>query len=92
MSEAAEDRVPRLRPGVKFRFDAVRDAWVLLAQERLFVPDAPAIEVLKLIDGVRSTGAIIDDLAARFTAPRATIAADVTGLLRDLAEKGAVAL
>lgn len=92
MSDGAEAGVPRLRPGVKFRFDAVRDAWVLLAPERLFLPDAPAIEVLKLIDGARSTGAIIDDLAARFTAPRATIAADVSLLLRDLAEKGAVAL
>ncbi len=92
MSVTAEGLVPKLRPGVKFRFDAVRDAWVLLGPERLFLPDAPAVEVLKLIDGARSTGAIIDDLAARFAAPRATIAADVTGMLRDLAEKGAVAL
>lgn len=87
-----EAPVPTLRRGVKFRFDAVRDAWILLAPERLFVPDAPAVEVLKLIDGRRTMGAIIDDLAARFAAPRATIAADVIALLRDLAQKGAVML
>ena len=93
MSGAADEAVvPALRRGVKFRFDAVRDAWVLLGPERLFVPDETAVEVLKLIDGVRTLGAIIDDLAARFGAPRAAIATDVTALLRDLADKGAVTL
>lgn len=87
-----ESIVPALRRGVKFRFDAVREAWVLLAPERLFQPDAIAVEVLKLVDGTRTLGAIIDDLAERFRAPRATIAADVITLLRDLAEKGAVTL
>ena len=62
---ADEAAVPALRRGVKFRFDAVRDAWVLLGPERLFVPDETAVEVLKLIDGARTLGAVIDDLAAR---------------------------
>lgn len=91
MSDAADESgVPALRRGVKFRFDSVRDAWVLLAPERLFLPDEIAVEVLKLVDGTRTLGTIIDELAARFGAPRETIAADVTTLLRDLAEKGAV--
>ena len=89
---ADESVVPALRRGVKFRFDTVRDAWVLLGPERLFVPDETAVEVLKLIDGARTLGAVIDDLAVRFGAPRAAIAADVTALLRDLADKGAVTL
>jgi pyrroloquinoline quinone biosynthesis protein D len=92
VSAASEAAVPNLRRGVKFRFDPVRDAWVLLAPERLFVPDATAVEVLKLVDGARSIGAIVDDLCARFDAPRATVAADVAALLVDLAEKGAVTL
>lgn len=93
MTDAADEgSVPKLKRGVKFRFDKVRDAWVLLAPERLFLPDPPAVEVLKLMDGARTLGTIIDDLAARFAAPRATIAADVVALLRDLADKGAVTL
>ena len=88
----AEETVPRFRPGVKFRFDAVRAAWVVLAPERLFLPDEPAVEILKLIDGARSLGAIADDLAARFSAPRDAILADVAVMLGDLAEKGAIAL
>ena len=78
----------RFAPGVKFRFDDTRQAWIVLAPERLFVPDEHAAEILKLIDGARSADAIIDDLAARFDAPRAEIAGDVTEMLQDLVERG----
>lgn len=87
-----EDTVPRFGAGMKFRFDKVRDAWVLLAPERLFQPDETAVEILKLIDGVRTMGVIADLLATRFNAPRDLILADVSALLRDLADKGAVRL
>ena len=81
-------RVPTFRRGIKFRFDAVREAWVVLAPERLFLPDEPAVEVLKLVDGARDLGAITDDLCARFDAPREVVLADVAELMDDLAEKG----
>jgi pyrroloquinoline quinone biosynthesis protein D len=84
--------VPALARGVKFRFDDVRKAWVLLAPERLFVPDEPAVEILKLVDGVRSLGGIIDELAARFNAPRELIRNDVVAMLGDLGDKGAISL
>ena len=60
----------------------------MLAPERLFVPDEHALEILKLIDGARSATVIVDDLAARFDAPRATIEADVLEMLQDLVERG----
>ena len=78
--------------GVKFRFDQVRDAWVLLAPERLFQPDAIAAEILKLIDGQRTLRAITDTLAAQYQAPRAVIAADVVALLQELSDRGALSL
>ncbi|WP_416210988.1 pyrroloquinoline quinone biosynthesis peptide chaperone PqqD [Nitrospirillum sp. BR 11828] len=65
---------------------------MVLAPERLFLPDEAATEILKLVDGDRSLGAIVDDLATRFDVPRADMAADVGGMLRDLAEKGVVLL
>ncbi len=93
MSEApSEDTIPKFAPGTKFRFDQVRDAWVVLAPERLFLPDEQAVEVLKLVDGERTLGAIVDDLAARFNAPRELIARDVAAMLRDLADRGAIRL
>ena len=84
--------VPSFRRGVKFRFDSVRSAWVVLAPERLLLPDEIAVEILKLVDGSRSIEAIIDDLALRFDAPREVIAADVAEALQDLAGRGAVDL
>jgi pyrroloquinoline quinone biosynthesis protein D len=84
------ETVPRLAPGVKFRFDRARDAWVLLAPERLFMPDEVAVEVLRRIDGARSVGLIVDDLAAAFKAPRAVIETDVLAMLGDLRNKGAL--
>jgi pyrroloquinoline quinone biosynthesis protein D len=84
--------VPRFAPGVRFRFDDVRSAWVVLAPERLFMPDEHAVEVLKLVDGAREAAAIVDDLAARFAAPREEIEGDVLELLQDLADKGVLRL
>jgi len=87
-----EDQIPTFRAGVKFRMDTVRDAWVLLAPEKLFLPDETAVEILKLVDGARSVSAIVDELAARYDAPREVIATDVGNTLNDLALRGAVRL
>lgn len=83
---------PSFRRGVKLRFDSVRNAWVLLAPEKLLLPDETAVEILRLVDGVRTVDAIVDDLAVRYRAPREVIAADVLEALQDLADRGAVQL
>lgn len=82
------DSVPRLPAGVKLRFDKRRDNWVVLAPERVFVPDPIALEVIKRCDGSASVTAIVDDLAKAFDAERAVIEKDVNSLLQDLADKG----
>ncbi len=81
--------VLRLAPHIVFRFDEVRQRWTMLAPERLLLPDEQAVEILQLVDGKASAGAIIDALAGRYTqAPRELIARDVTDMLQDLADKG----
>ncbi|MFJ5932287.1 pyrroloquinoline quinone biosynthesis peptide chaperone PqqD [Sphingomonas sp. NPDC092440] len=87
-----EDAVPRFGAGVKFRFDEVRGAWVLLAPERLFQPDEIAVDILQLVDGVRTIAVIADTLAARFEASRDLVLTDVSDLLKDLAGKGVIGL
>jgi pyrroloquinoline quinone biosynthesis protein D len=89
VSEAA---IPAFATGVKFRFDPARGAWIVLAPERLFLPDEAAVAILRLVDGARSLGAIIDELATRFATPRDVIAVDVAAMLRDLADKGVLRL
>jgi pyrroloquinoline quinone biosynthesis protein D len=79
--------VLRFPPHVKFRFDEKRQAWIVLAPERLLLPDEQAVEILKLVDGNRSVDAVIDALAGQFDAPRAEIAGDVRAMLQDLIDK-----
>ncbi len=71
----------------KFRFDEVRQAWVVLAPERLLLPDEQAVAVLKLVDGARDADAIIAALSQQYEAPREAIAADVLPMLQDLVDK-----
>jgi pyrroloquinoline quinone biosynthesis protein D len=81
------DVVLRFAPHARFRFDEVRQAWIALAPERLLVPDEQAVEILRLIDGVRGIEAIIDELVRRYEAPRQVIAGDVVAMLQDLVDK-----
>ncbi len=85
-----EASVPRLCRGVRLRLDPRRQAWMLLAPERVLVPDETAVEILRRCDGAATVGAIVDELCAAFEAERAVIADDVTALLQDLAEKGMI--
>jgi pyrroloquinoline quinone biosynthesis protein D len=79
--------VLRFAPHARFRFDAVRQAWVVLMPERLLLPDEQAVAVLQLVDGCRDANAIVADLALRYEAPPAVIAADVLKMLQDLVDK-----
>ncbi len=88
----AEDSVPRLARGVRLRFDQARDAWVLLAPERVLMPDETAVEILKRCDGQATVEAIIADLCRTYDADRTEVMADVRAFLQDLADKGMVTL
>lgn len=84
----AEASRPLLARHAKLRFDEVRQLWVILAPERILMPDETAVEILQLCDGNRSVAAMIDGLATKYVAPRAAISGDVIALLQDLADKG----
>jgi pyrroloquinoline quinone biosynthesis protein D len=82
---------PRFGRGVRLHHDQARERWVVMAPERMFVPDETALEVLRLVDGVRDLDTIIDALAAKFDAPRDVIATDVRAMIDDLVARGALA-
>ncbi len=86
----AAETVPHLAPGARLQFDSVRNQWVLLAPERMFVPDEIAVEILQRVDGMTRLDAIIDRLAERYAAPRDEIARDVLEMVQDLADKGCI--
>ena len=87
MSEIADDARPRLPRGVRLKEDKVRDRWVLLAPERVLKLNPIAVEILRLCDGARTLGQIVDGLAERFKADKTRVGADVRALLSTLAEK-----
>src|SRR6202008_1079326 len=85
VSEASRPVLPR---HAKLKFDETRKVWVILAPERVLAPDEIAVAGLKLCDGVRDVAAVVDELAAKYAAPREAIATDVVAMLQDLADKG----
>jgi pyrroloquinoline quinone biosynthesis protein D len=90
--QVRDDAVPALARGVKLRFDKARDAWILLAPEKVLMPDQIAVEILKRCDGKATVTELVDDLAATFSADRDQVAGDVRGFLQDLADKGMLTL
>ena len=91
MSDAAAaiapDARPRLPRGVRLVHSDAQGGWVLLAPERVFKADAIAAEIVKRCTGEATLQAIVDDLAKTFNAPRGRVLADVTTMLRGLADK-----
>ena len=81
------DAKPRLPRGVRLVNSEAQGGWVLLAPERIFKADAIAVEILKRCTGDVTFGALVDDLAGTFNAPRERVLTDVTALLRGLADK-----
>ena len=85
VSEASRPLLPR---HAKLKFDETRKVWVILAPERVLAPDETAVEVLRLCDGNRNVAQLVDQLVAKYAAPREAIATDVIAMLQDLADKG----
>jgi pyrroloquinoline quinone biosynthesis protein D len=83
----ASDARPRLPRGVRLVHSEAQGGWVLLAPERVFKADAISAEIVKRCTGEATLDAIVDDLAKTYNAPRERILADVTALLRGLADK-----
>jgi pyrroloquinoline quinone biosynthesis protein D len=91
-SAVPETARPRLAAGVRLHFDTRRQAWMLLAPERVVETEDPAHDILSRCDGSRTVQQIVDELAEVYTADRAEIARDVADLLAELAGKRMVEL
>ncbi len=70
--------LPRLPRHVKLRFDKARERWVVLAPERVLMPDDTALEVLQRCDGETRVNDIVANLAEAYAAPPEEIREDVS--------------
>ena len=85
--ELSSEARPGLAPGVRLTLDKARDRGVVLAPERVLVPDETALEILQRCDGAKQVDAIVDELATAYSADRSEIEHDVKDLLASLIEK-----
>ncbi|MEQ9642801.1 MAG: pyrroloquinoline quinone biosynthesis peptide chaperone PqqD [Alphaproteobacteria bacterium] len=79
----------RLARGCRLRFDEARQQWLILAPERVFMPDeVSAAAVRRCVEEGVTVADVIDGFVVDYDAPRETIAVDVLAMLQDLADKG----
>lgn len=90
MTAFALEAVPRLKPGVRRRYDAARGQHILLAPERVLVLDDIANAVLEKLDGATAIEALCAALAQQYETKLETVQADVLELLADLRDKGMI--
>jgi pyrroloquinoline quinone biosynthesis protein D len=86
----AAESAPRLRPHARLQFDRARERWVVLAPERVLVPDEIGLEVLQACDGIATVAAICGQLARKYETAIDEVQRDVIELLQELADKGIV--
>lgn len=84
------ESTPSLPRGVRLQHDRVRDRVVLLAPERVLVPDVTSIAILEALDGATAVREIARVLAERFDAAPREIERDAVALLQHLADDGFV--
>ena len=77
---------PALARSVVLRHDRVRHADLLVLPERVVVLNGQAADVLRLCDGRRQVGEIVDELTTRF--PGAPVADEVPTFLDRVREEG----
>jgi pyrroloquinoline quinone biosynthesis protein D len=92
MADRNDAAQPRLARGVRLHFDVTREAWVLLAPERIIETDGPVHDIVKRCDGAHSVQAIVDELVALYAASAEEITGDVHALLDELVEKRLIVL
>jgi pyrroloquinoline quinone biosynthesis protein D len=69
------------------QFDPVRGRMAVLSPERVFWPDAVAVDILKLCDGTRSMSDIATQLAQEYAAPVETIQNDIMEFVQSWTDK-----
>ncbi len=83
-----ESMTLELGRGIRLRHDQGRDAWTLMAPERVIVLDEIAYEVInEIVESDGQLAGVIDRLSERFNAPRGEIAADVIEMLQSFVDK-----
>ena len=75
---------PRLRPGVRVRYDELRGTHVVLYPEGVLLANETTAAILGLCDGTRPVARIVSELTADYDGVRS---AEVTNLLAHMQQR-----
>ena len=85
------DTRPRLAAKARLRWDRKDERFMLLYPERGLVLNPTAADVVKLCTGELTVGAIVEQLAGKYTSqPREAVEREVLDFLTRMAERGLV--
>lgn len=92
MNDETRLSAPALRPGVGFRRIFDEGVALVAATSKVNVLNEPACRFLELVDGRRTTAAILAQLGEEYEAPAEVIERDVTAFLDEALAAGLVEL
>ena len=81
------DSIPAFPRHVRLQFSGVRDAWAVLAPERVMWPDDTGLAILKRCNGEASVSEIVSGLCVEYDASRSDIEKDVVRFLQDWSDE-----
>ena len=82
---------PRLAAKARLRWDRKDERFMLLYPERGLVLNPTAADVVKLCTGELTVGAIVEQMAAKYTRERDAVEREVVEFLTRMAERGLIA-
>ncbi len=77
---------PRIRSPARLKYDEARQTDILLLPERVILLNAAAGAILRLCDGNRTVGEIVQELEAAYQ--QSSLKEDIVGFLEIAASKG----
>ena len=79
--------MPSLPRHVRIQYDPVRQAFAVLAPEKVLWPNEISLDILRKCDGRRPVREIVAELAAEYEAGEEDVAADVMEFLQEWSDK-----
>jgi pyrroloquinoline quinone biosynthesis protein D len=78
---------PSLPKHVRIQFDPLRQAYAVLAPEKVFWPNEISLDILRRCDGSSTVDEIVIGLASEYDAPDEDVKADVNAFLQEWSDK-----
>jgi pyrroloquinoline quinone biosynthesis protein D len=78
---------PSLPGHVRIQFDPLRQAFAVLAPEKVFWPNEISLDILRRCDGRSTVDAIVAGLASDYDAPVEDVKTDVADFLQEWSDK-----